>query len=126
MIADGNKKTMSLKLRISPEELTEIDNFAKNNGIKRSTFCREILRQAIGKTIVLTVEDKAVFSLLHEDLRMIGINVNQIARRLNSGKEVHSKEVETALKNVLIALENMSAEISILKGKRAWRWNRAV
>lgn len=118
MVAEGNKKTTSLKLRINPDDLVEIDNAAKKYGLKRSTFCREILRDAIGKSLFLSDEDKAIFSLLHEDLRMIGINVNQITRRLNSGKAVHPSEIEMVLKNVLLAQENVSAEILALKIKR--------
>lgn len=119
MVAEGNKKTTSLKLRINPDDLTAIDIVAKNYGLKRSAFCRELLRDGIGKSLFLTDEDKAIFSLLHDDLRMIGINVNQIARRLNSGKVVHPGEIEMVLKNVLVGLENVSGEILALKIKRS-------
>lgn len=112
-------KTCSLKIRISDSDLADIDQLAKKTGEKRSAFCREILRQATGKTVFLSQEDKAIFALLHEDMRKIGINVNQIARRLNAGKTVHPTEVIIALKNVLTVFDNLSLELVELKSRRS-------
>lgn len=112
-------KACSLKIRISNSDLADIDQLAKKTGKKRSEYCREILKQATGKAIFLSREDKAIFALLHEDMRKIGINVNQIARRLNAGKTVHPTEVTITLKNVLVAFENLSTELVELKSRRS-------
>jgi len=51
---------------------------------------------------------------LLEDMRMIGINLNQVARTLNSGKGVHPSELDINLANVQRVQAAVMSELSSL------------
>ncbi|EGP54317.1 mob protein (plasmid) [Agrobacterium tumefaciens F2] len=56
-------------------------------------------------------KDRAILFLLHEDMRKIGVNLNQVARSLNAGRVVDPEEVKIALRNVKIVADEVSLEL---------------
>ncbi len=49
---------------------------------------------------VFNDEDRALLSLMLEDMRVIGVNLNQVARALNSGKLVSDSEIRMVVGDV--------------------------
>lgn len=45
-----------------------------------SAFLRSLLLEGAGVRPILTAEDRLIIAALLEDMRMIGINLNQVAR----------------------------------------------
>ncbi|TIO81650.1 MAG: MobC family plasmid mobilization relaxosome protein, partial [Mesorhizobium sp.] len=72
---------------------------------------------------VLTKDDRLVMALLLEDMRAIGVNLNQVARSLNSGKGVHPSEVDINLGNVQRVQAAVMTELRSL-AKRAGHGRR--
>ncbi|MGB5786009.1 MAG: MobC family plasmid mobilization relaxosome protein, partial [Stenotrophomonas geniculata] len=79
--------------RVSADEYDAIDAAAKAADMTMSAFFKAVLLQGAGIKPIFNDEDRALLSLLLEDMRMIGINLNQVARALNSGKSVSDGEI---------------------------------
>lgn len=65
-----------------------------------SAFVRSLSLEGAGVRPCLTDQDRSVFSLLVDDMRAIGVNLNQVARALNSNKAVHDEEIRIHVSNV--------------------------
>ena len=75
-------KTETMHIRISPEEQ---ERLKRNAGPRRlSVWCRKVLLNELAGGISIAQELLA----LRQELSTIGNNLNQIARRLNTGEQV--------------------------------------
>lgn len=93
-------KSRTLKTRVSHEEFEAIQTAADEANMTVSAFLRSLLVEGAGVKPFLVDEDRAVIGLLLEDMRAIGVNLNQIARALNSKRTVHPSELSIGLTNV--------------------------
>ncbi|WP_234614142.1 DUF6290 family protein [Agrobacterium vitis] len=89
-----------INVRVSDAEHSAIEEAAKSAGMSVSAFFRSLLLEGAGVRPILTAEDRLIMAALLEDMRMIGINLNQVARSLNAGKGVHPSELDINLGNV--------------------------
>lgn len=94
-----------LEIRFHNEEfLTILDAFTRSGRYQNlAQFIREhILDVAQGGKISRAREEAiSTFSELHSELRKIGVNVNQIARRVNQGDEANlNRDLRTALAQI--------------------------
>lgn len=94
------RKGRLLNVRVSDAEHLAIEEAAKSAGMSVSAFFRSLLLEGAGVRPILTAEDRLIMAALLEDMRMIGINLNQVARSLNGGKGVHPSELDINLGNV--------------------------
>lgn len=89
-----------IHLRVTADEQAAIQKAAEDAGMTVSAFVRSLSLQGAGVTPFLNADDRKVMRVLHEDMRAIGVNLNQVARALNSKREVHDNEVGMVLSNV--------------------------
>ncbi|MDQ0457691.1 DUF6290 family protein [Rhizobium paknamense] len=94
------RKGRLINVRVSDAEHSAIEEAAKLAGMSVSAFFRSLLLEGAGVRPILTAEDRLIMAALLEDMRMIGINLNQVARSLNAGKGVHPSELDINLGNV--------------------------
>ena len=94
------RKGRLINVRVSDAEHSAIEEAAKSAGMSVSAFFRSLLLEGAGVRPILTAEDRLIMAALLEDMRMIGINLNQVARSLNAGKGVHPSELDINLGNV--------------------------
>lgn len=94
------RKGRLINVRVSDAENAAIEEAAKSAGMSVSAFFRSLLLEGAGVRPILTAEDRLIMAALLEDMRMIGINLNQVARSLNAGKGVHPSELDINLGNV--------------------------
>lgn len=94
------KKDRTLHVRVTDDEHVAIEKAAADAGMTVSSFFRSLNLEGAGVRPILTAEDRLVMAALLEDMRMIGINLNQVARALNSGRGVHPSELDINLENV--------------------------
>lgn len=85
----------TIKIRVSDEEKATILKCAERSGMNISTYIRKAAMQE--KIIVC---DNASLYKLSSSLRMIGSNINQIAKVANSTGNVYSADVEDIRHNV--------------------------
>lgn len=97
---EPDRKDRMVHARVSADEYAAIEKAAKAADMTVSGFFRSLILEGAGVRPVLTKEDRAVMALLLEDMRAIGVNLNQVARSLNSGKGVHPGDIDINLGNV--------------------------
>jgi hypothetical protein len=94
-------RTERLNLRFSPEEWGEIDAKARAAGLSPTEFCR---LAALGQRVEAAPVDRAPVSpagVAHVvALNRVGVNLNQIARALNSDLGIQPRELENSLHRV--------------------------
>lgn len=98
-------------MRVSEAEYAAVEAAAISASQTTSAFFRSLLLDGAGVRPVFNNEDRAALQLLHEDMRKIGINLNQVARALNAGRVVHPEEVLIAIRNVQLATTAVSVEL---------------
>ncbi|MER8530714.1 MobC family plasmid mobilization relaxosome protein [Mesorhizobium sp. M1272] len=97
---EPDRKGRMVHARVSADEYAAIEKATKAADMTVSGFFRSLIIEGAGARPFLTEEDRHVMALLLEDMRAIGVNLNQVARALNSGKGVHPSEVDINLGNV--------------------------
>jgi len=85
-------RPQTIHSRVSADEYDAIYEAAKAAEMSMSAFFKAVFLQGAGVKPVFSDEDRALLSLMLEDMRMIGVNLNQVARALNSGKSVSDSE----------------------------------
>lgn len=90
-------RTIILRARLSKSEKELIDKRAKALGISLSSFLRKSL---LGEQIVSKTDVQTVF-----ELKKIGVNINQLARHLNT------LPVEEEIRNSLFSINNYIREL---------------
>ncbi len=93
-------KDCVIRMRVSEDEQAAIQGAAEAAGMTVSAFVRSLSLQGAGVTPFLNADDRKVMRALHDDMRAIGVNLNQVARALNSKKAVHDGEVGMVLSNI--------------------------
>ncbi len=95
------EKAHVVTLRISASEHAAIRAAAANAGMTPSAFMRSLALDGAGVRPFLNDDDRAIWALILEDLRKIGVNLNQIAAAINSKKMPVAEEVAIHHENVL-------------------------
>lgn len=79
------KRSEALQTRLTAEELAALHRLAARTGIRASRLTRKAIRELVtGGVDLLNREQQAVLELARQ-MRLIGGNLNQIARQLNRG-----------------------------------------
>lgn len=78
-----NKRSETFRLRLTTEELDALHALAKRTGINRSRLARKALRELVTGGVHLLDREQVAALEVARQLRQAGINLNQIARRLN-------------------------------------------
>ena len=104
-------KNRRLEIRLTEDELYEIDNRSKKLRMSRSKF---LLQAALHQKII--VLDSTSIKQLTSELRKIGININQIAILCNMGKLecVHIEDTKSEIKKVWEELNKLRQDVKEL------------
>lgn len=97
------KKDIKKTIRFNQEELEIINKkMAQLDIDSHSQYIREMAMYGFMVIRDSTQLDQLLeeYSLLRYELKSIGININQIARRLNSSKSVYKDDVEEIKNNI--------------------------
>lgn len=86
-------KIDKITMRISQEDKAALKSFAGNRSMDLGAFVRQSAFQAAEISPFLQDEDVALIEVLQEDLRKIGVNLNQITRAINGGRVVSNKAI---------------------------------
>ena len=87
--ARDNTRTETLKFRVTVDELYQLDTKAFELGITRSEYARKLCfeREVI-------IYDFSGLDKLSGEIGKIGVNINQIARKLNQGGYLNKENAE--------------------------------
>lgn len=104
-------KDRRINFRLNAAEYSAVQEAAAKAGMTVSAFFRSLSLEGAGLRPVFNDKDRAILFLLHEDMRKIGVNLNQVVRSLNAGRVVDPEEVKIALRNVKIIADELSLEL---------------
>lgn len=93
-------KGQTLSVRVSGEEHVAIQAASEKAEMTVSAFFRSLLLEGAGVRPILTPDDRLIMVALLEEMRAIGVNLNQVARALNSGGTVGAGDLDDRLKDV--------------------------
>lgn len=97
---DPERKERTVHARITADKYAALEEAAKAADMTVSGFFRSLTLEGAGVRPIMTKDDRLIMAMLLEDMRMIGVNLNQVARALNSGRGVHPSELDINLANV--------------------------
>lgn len=76
----GERKERVVHVRFSASELVAVEVAAVRAEMSVSAFMRSLTLDGAGILPFFSDEDRAIFELLHRDLRAIGVNLNSLVR----------------------------------------------
>jgi len=89
------KRSEALQTRLTAEEHAALRRLSVRTGIRASRLSRKAIRELVtGGVDLLNREQQAVLELARQ-IRLAGINLNQIARHLNRGDSASRSLAET-------------------------------
>lgn len=109
-------KTESIRVRLTEKERNELDNLAKKMCLSRSELVRRFLAMGVHKkeAVQLVKWDSDTIMTIRDCnmlIAKIGININQIARKCNTGNM--NVTLVTELQSMQQVLEEMKKAVSI-------------
>lgn len=104
-------KNRRLEIRLSENELAEIDRRAELLRVSRSKY---LLQSALHQKIILL--DNAEIKKLTRELRKIGTNINQIALLVNTGKIkcIHIDDTKEEIRKIWQELKKLRDDVKKL------------
>ncbi|RBO87700.1 plasmid mobilization protein [Pseudochrobactrum asaccharolyticum] len=115
------EKAHVVTLRVSANEHAAIHEAAAKVGMSPSAFMRSTVLEGAGVKPFLTENDRLIFALILEDLRKVGVNLNQISVAINSKKYPVPEEVALHQMNVLKSHAAIFHEVKRLHEKTGHR-----
>lgn len=82
--APGPRNGARLMVRLSAEDVAGLDAEAMRMGLRRSAWVAALVRRRVRNAPTLSHDDGAAMRAIQAELRRIGVNVNQIARAVNT------------------------------------------
>jgi hypothetical protein len=108
------KRSETFRVRLTEAEHEGLLALSVRTGIRRSRLARKALRELItGNVDLLEREQWAVLDLARQ-MRLIGINLNQVARQLNRGEDPGR------------ALGEAIEKLTLAYNEGEFRWRRMV
>ena len=86
------KRTNEIKVRLTDEELADLNSKVKQTSLSRESFCRALFNNAEIKSAPQTDIPKLIF-----ELRKIGTNINSITARAHTYKYVDNAKLNEEL-----------------------------
>ena len=90
---DNAMRKTSVLISLSEHDLAKLDNYAKEHGVSRNKGTTMVIKSFLFNKTFLRADEKRSLSNIMINLKMIGRNVNQIAKALNSGAVLSSEDL---------------------------------
>ena len=116
----GERKSRVVHARFSVSELAALEDAAQRAGMTVSAFIRSLTLDGAGILPFLNDEDRAIFDLLHRDLRAVGVNVNSLVRL------AHQRSVPADAVDLLSELSPLVAGLALELRRLATRPGRTI
>ncbi|OWW02313.1 hypothetical protein ATY81_21920 [Rhizobium sp. R72] len=117
--AQNERKAHVVHARFTASELAAVHNAAEQAELTVSAFIRSLTLEGAGVEPFLTAEDRAIFEFLHRDMRIIGMNLNSLARL--AYRQFDPGEVSELLSGLLPVAAGLALELNRLKRRTGRR-----
>ena len=108
---DGRKRTVQIKFRVTEEERALIEQKMK---LAPTRNMEAYLRKMAIDGYIIQI-DHADIKAMTAEIQKIGVNINQIARRVNAAGSVYQEDIEE-IKGVLAEIWRLQ-RLSLLKAR---------
>ena len=108
---DGRKRTVQIKFRVTEEERALIEQKMK---LVPTRNMESYLRKMAIDGYIIQI-DHADIKAMTAEIQKIGVNINQIARRVNAAGSVYQEDIEE-IKGVLAEIWRLQ-RLSLLKAR---------
>jgi hypothetical protein len=99
-----------MNLRFRAGELAAIEDAARAYGLPRASYCAAVVRAGVGLPFDPGASSKPQIVALTDELRRVGVNLNQIARSLNEARAVRDEEVLEAVVALIEVVDTIRGE----------------
>lgn len=113
ILGANRKESKQINFRVSEQEYQRLEQMASNLGMTVPTFCK---KKAQGAKMKAPLIDRQGALQIASELRRIGVNVNQIAKHLNSEGKVSEGQINALQKELNDLWQQLS---SALQGVQA-------
>lgn len=112
-------KSRIVPVRFAPSDFVKLETVAAKNSVSVSELVRQsVLRgsgvaEAVGVTPrgLLGSDERLLFGALLDEVRRVGVNINQIAMRMNAGRVSGAEEISPELEELRTLLGGLSLEL---------------
>lgn len=116
-----SRKDKVVRMRLSAPEHAAIEKAAKAAGMTVSAFLRSLLLEGAGVRPMLAEEDRTVMDFLAEEMRSVGLNLNQLTRAMNSGRAVKAADLSANIGEVQVVVAAVVTELKALAKRAGYR-----
>lgn len=115
----SKRKDRVAHIRFSPAEFDALEAAAAASGMTVSAFVRSLAMEGAGVRPFLTEGDRALLGLLAEGMRVIGGNLNQMARAINTGRVPAEEELSGSIKDAHVVATTVASEFAEMTRRAA-------
>jgi hypothetical protein len=101
-------------IRLSEDEFSAVEAAAERAGLSVSAFVRSLALEGAGEKPFLSPSDRAIMELLGQDMRVVGNNLNQVSRALNTGRSIDSSNLVAAVDDARAIAMTVAAELALM------------
>ena len=109
---DNAMRKTSVLIPLSEHDLAELDNYAKEHGVSRNKGTAMVIKSFLFNKTFLTADEKRSLFKVITQLKIIGKNVNQIAKSLNSGAVSGSEELAAKYESLKAVINKTADELT--------------
>lgn len=113
----------TITVRVSAEEFEQFSALSSAFGLKKSDALRRSALAALGRGPVLPMKNQQEFLMICEELRAIGVNLNQAVRAMNTGRVPDDEALRLDLADLTGGIEAV-AEVLVVMAASARKVTR--
>lgn len=119
----GAVRSRVINVRLAPEEMESVERSAVAAAMTVSAFMRSLSLEGAGVSPFLNDDDQAIFDLLRDELRRIGVNLNGLTRSVHRGK-IREPEIAAQLAELRPVIAALGLELGKLTERAAAKRRR--
>lgn len=104
----NRKDNRQINFRVSEHEYQRLEQMANNVGMSVPMFCK---KKAQGARMKAPLIDRQGALQIASELRRIGVNVNQVAKHLNSGLNISEGQINALQKELSDIWQQLSSAL---------------
>lgn len=113
----------TITVRVTGEEFDQFSQLSDSYGLKKSDAMRRAALAALGKGPVLPMKNQQEFLMITEELRAIGVNLNQAVRAMNTGRVPDDESMRLDMADLTGGIEAI-AEVLVVMAASARKTTR--
>ncbi|AYG64353.1 plasmid mobilization protein [Rhizobium jaguaris] len=120
------RRSKTVCVRLSEIELSALKDFAEDTGLPISEVLRRLAREAGGLGTTVEGEIAIQFKAMVVQFRKVGVNLNQVARALNSGRNPGYEHLRDGIGRLARIVADVERNLDEMRARGRARAKRLV